>query len=68
MKHGLNMEVLGVNRTPISKIKNNYRWRIIIKCTSCDTIVKMLTIVTDKFMNSKAKDVTLGVDVNPMRI
>lgn len=68
MKYALKMEVLGVNRAPISKIKNHYRWRIIIKCTNCDTIEKMLTRISDKFMKSKVSDVMLGTDINPIRI
>lgn len=68
MKYALEMEVLGVNRTPISKIKNRYRWRIIIKCARYDTIVKLLTRVTDKFMKSKSSDVILNIDINPVRI
>lgn len=68
IKYALKMEVLGVARAPISKIKNNYRWRVIMKCVRYDTIEKMLTKVMDKFMKSKVSGVTLNVDINPTNV
>ena len=67
-KYNLGLDVLGVNRTPISKIKNNYRWRIIIKCSNRGIIIRTLTRVTDKFLKSKISGVNLSVDINPIRI
>ncbi len=65
-KYKLNLDILGPNRAPISKIKNKYRWKLIIKGSNKIYILKTLTRVVDKFYNSKAKNVKLSVDINPV--
>ena len=65
-KYKLNLDILGPNRAPISKIKNKYRWKLIMKGSNKIYILKTLTRVVDKFYNSKAKNVKLSVDINPV--
>ncbi len=58
--------VLGPIRAPLSKIKNKYRWRIIIKSKDLEKIVGVLTHVSDEAYRSKAKgSVELNMDINP---
>lgn len=68
LKHGLNLEVFDVNRAPISKIKNKYRWKIIIKGENRLNILRVLTKVTDRFHKGKIKDIKLNVDINPVNM
>ena len=68
LKHGLGLEVFGVNRATISKIKNRYRWKIILKGPNRLDILRVLTKVTDKFHKSKVKDIKLNVDIDPVNM
>ena len=56
----------GPVRAPISRLRNRYRWRLVIKCDSVDRLVEMLTAASDEFHRSKGKyDVDLSMDINP---
>lgn len=58
-------EVLGPTRTPITKIKNKYRWRIVIKCSDLNKIVEIWTKISDEFYGNKNnKMMELSVDIN----
>lgn len=62
-------EVLGPLRAPLSKIKNKYRWRIIIKCDRIDILLAVLTKITDDYYNiNKRSLVNLSVDINPVNM
>ena len=62
-------KVLGPLRAPLSKIKNKYRWRIIIKCERLTELLEVLTKVTDDYYNSGRKNsVSLSVDINPVNM
>ncbi len=62
-------KVLGPLRAPLSKIKNRYRWRIIIKCNRLDVLLNVLTKVSDDYYNfSKKNSVNLSVDINPVNM
>lgn len=51
---------------PLSKIKNRFRWRIILKCNFNNSMIDLLNNVLDKHYNSKYnKDVRVILDVNP---
>ena len=67
-KHNLSLEVFRANRAPISKIRNNYRWKIIIKGTDKLNILRVLTKVSDKFYKGKVKNIKLSVDINPINM
>ena len=49
--------------SPIDKIKNKYRWRIIIKCLYKDDINKLLQEMLEE--NEIKKDVRLSIEINP---
>lgn len=58
--------LLGPSRAPVAKIKNRYRWRIIIKCISLEKLIEVLTGTSDEFRKLKGKsEVDLSVDINP---
>lgn len=59
----------GPVRAPISRLRNRYRWRIIIKCGSTDRLARMLAAASDNFYRSRSKgrnDVDLNMDINPV--
>lgn len=47
---------------PVDKIKNNYRWRIILKGKLNS---KLLDIISASIYNEKIEDTTVVVDINP---
>lgn len=58
--------ILGPSRAPIAKMKNRYRWRIIIKCISLEKIISVLAETSDEFRRQKGRgEVDLSVDINP---
>ena len=50
---------------PIDKIKNKYRWRIIIKCKFGDNIIDIINECIEEVFNKKNSIVKMIVDVNP---
>jgi primosomal protein N' (replication factor Y) len=67
IKTGAGDELMpGPVRAPISKLRSQYRWRLVIKCNSLERLVEMLTAVSDEFQRGKSKyDVDLNMDINP---
>jgi primosomal protein N' (replication factor Y) len=62
-------QVLGPLRAPLSKIKNKYRWRIVIKCTELDKLISVLTSAVDSYYsNTGNNSVALSVDINPVNM
>lgn len=58
----------GPVRAPITRLRNRYRWRLIIKCDSMDRLAEMLAAAHDEFYRSTAKgryDLDLNMDINP---
>lgn len=52
--------------SPIEKIKNKYRWRIIIKCKFGNDIIILINEALDEFSKMKKKDsCKVIVDLNP---
>ena len=49
--------------SPVDKIKNKFRWRIIIKCLYEDNINKLLQDMLDE--NDIKKSVRLSIEINP---
>ena len=48
------------------KIKNKFRWRIIIKCKFDNSIIKLMSEVQDYFINTKkANSTRIAIDINP---
>ncbi|MBP3502422.1 MAG: primosomal protein N' [Clostridia bacterium] len=50
---------------PVDKIKNKYRWRIIIKCKFDEGIINSLNKTLCELKNKNIKDVKTVIDVNP---
>lgn len=62
-------QILGPSRAPLSKIKNKYRWRIVIKCKELDKLIDVLTKVSDSYYSNSTKNsVALSVDINPVNM
>lgn len=62
-------EVLGPARAPLSKIKNKYRWRIIVKSSDMDKLIEILSKVSDGFNKTKGRiNVDLSIDINPVNM
>ena len=52
--------------SPIDKIKNKYRWRIIIKCKFDETIINLINETQEEFFNIKKSDqARIIIDLNP---
>jgi len=62
-------EVLGPLKPPIEKINNKFRWRIIVKSENEDTLVKVLSDVSDSYHRLKNKEMaSLSIDINPVNM
>ena len=51
--------------SPIDKIKNKYRWRILIKCKFGDDITDLIYDVLEEFQKLKSKSTKITIDLNP---
>lgn len=53
--------------SPIDKIKNTYRWRIILKCKFGNNIIDLINDVLNNFQKNKKRfgSTNVSVDVNP---
>lgn len=61
--------ILGPARAPLSKIKNKYRWRIIVKYGDLEKLIEILSSVSDEFYRNKGKiTVDLSMDINPVNM
>ncbi len=57
----------GPVRAPVSKMRNRYRWRVVVKCGSVERLSEILAELADWFAKSKGKcDVDLSMDINPV--
>lgn len=54
----------GPVRAPISKLRNRYRWRLVIKCESVERLAGILAAVSDFFYRGRS-DADLSMDINP---
>ena len=50
---------------PISKINENYRWRVLIKSKVMDDTVNTINYCLDNFEQNKSKETKLSFDINP---
>ena len=50
---------------PISKINDNYRWRVLLKSKVSDDIINTINFCLDNFEDKKSKDTKLSFDINP---
>jgi len=61
-----NLNMIKPLPAPIDKIKNRYRWRIIVKTNANDTIIELLNNVLARYYKeSKNSNVRIITDINP---
>ena len=59
-------EVFSPARAPLVRVKNRYRWRIVMKCTDIEKLLHAMTLTSDEFYKKKKKSgVNLSIDINP---
>lgn len=51
--------------SPIDKIKNQYRWRMILKCKFNSSIVNLINSSLEELYKQKYKQTRITIDVNP---
>ena len=51
--------------SPIDKIKNKYRWRILIKCKFSDEIINLMNDTIEEYYSLKLKNTRITIDLNP---
>ena len=64
-KNNKNLLIYRPVPSPIDKIQNIYRWRIVIKCKLNRSSLNTIKDVVKNFYQSKNKDVSIIVDSNP---
>ncbi len=64
-KNFLNCNIFKPVPSPIDKIKNQYRWRLIIKCKLTKTIINGINSILQEFYKTKWKNTNIVVDSNP---
>ena len=51
--------------SPIDRIKDRYRWRMLIKCKYDDRVNNLLADAYDTFLNMKTKTARVNIELNP---
>ena len=51
--------------SPVEKIKDRYRWRMIIKCKYDDRVNALLTDALNQFIDMKTKTARVNIELNP---
>ena len=51
--------------SPIDRIKDRYRWRMLIKCKYDDRVNNLLKDAYDTFLNMKTKTARVNIELNP---
>ncbi len=60
-------EMLGPGPAPIEKIKNSYRYRILLKCKSEETVHSLLGVIYESHERIRKKTF-LSIDINPINM
>lgn len=62
-------QVLGPARSPLSRIKNRFRWRMVLKCEDKERLIWILAKISDDFYKSNNRRiVALSTDINPSNL
>ncbi|MFW6287272.1 MAG: primosomal protein N' [bacterium] len=61
-------DILGPSPAPISKIKNKYRWQLILKFNGYKKRNYVLSEIINKFLNKIPRDVVYNIDVDPLKV
>ncbi len=65
----IKMQILGPIPAAITKIKNKYRWRILIKCENIDVVSKALIEAREYcYKNKNYEKISIVIDKNPNNI
>lgn len=51
--------------SPIAKLRNQYRWRIVLKHQKINSLVNILEWIYDTYGKSSKREWTISVDINP---
>ncbi len=65
--------VIGPSRAPVSKMKDLYRWRIVLKTPTAERAAQLLSVMTDEFYRKNGANAGRGasqktfltIDINP---
>lgn len=61
--------ILGPTPAPISRIKNKYRWRVLLKCDDCREIREVLRSLLDEHYSDRQNTgLNLTIDINPINM
>ena len=60
-----NIQIYKPVPSPIDKIKNKYRWRIIMKCKVTSKVLDIINFAIEDERIKKCKDTSIVVDINP---
>ena len=59
------MRVLGVTASPVHRVSNRFRYRVLIKCRFNEAFRNILSQTAKKFLNrSEYKNISLNIDIN----
>ena len=64
-KNNIQLDIYKPVTSPINKIKNKYRWRIITKCNLNNTIVNLVNDTLEEYYKLKFKNTRVVADINP---
>ena len=62
-KYREHIEILGPAPSPIEKLRNRYRWQLLLKGNQIGTLIGLASAVRETF--TKARNVRLHIDVDP---
>ena len=65
--HGEISGIIGPVPAPIAKIKSNYRYRMLVKCTDCNAVMPLLKKIYGEYSGGK-NNVFLTIDINPVNM
>ena len=61
------IDIIDAQAAPISKIKNQLRFRVVLKIDEVDNITEFLNEINDKYSNDK-NGVYMNIDINPVNM
>jgi primosomal protein N' (replication factor Y) len=64
-KEKLNIEILGPAPAPLDKIKDNYRWQILLKARDTDQMHSLCVAIKEARQELVGRQCSLAIDVDP---
>lgn len=62
------VDVLGPVQAPISRIRNRYRWQVILKTPSPKNLNSLSQKIMNQFANDKRRGITIDIDIDPVSL